>query len=97
VPYDYQATAGELAILELRAPGFELTDPLLEVYGPDGSLVASDDDGGGYPNARIEFVVPADGLYTVVASTYQQEYGAYVIEGSFLAPSGSAQAFSARR
>jgi hypothetical protein len=44
-------------------------DPVLELFAPDGSLVASDDNGGGYPNALInEAQAPQTGLYRLAVS-----------------------------
>ena len=44
-------------------------DPQLEVFAPDGSLVASDDNGGGYPNALInEARASVGGEYQIVVS-----------------------------
>ncbi len=45
-------------------------DVLAEVRGPDGSIVASDDDGAGDFDAKLDLIAPADGTYTVRASTY---------------------------
>ncbi|MBZ0301837.1 MAG: hypothetical protein K8J31_18965 [Anaerolineae bacterium] len=39
-------------------------DPVVELYGPDGTLIASDDNSGGFPNALINQVTaPVSGLY----------------------------------
>ena len=44
-------------------------DPVVELFAPDGSLVASDDNGGGYPNALIDEVsAPVTGVYNVIVS-----------------------------
>ncbi len=46
-------------------------DPYLYLYAPDGSLIAYDDDGAGYPNSRISGVrLPREGLYTIQATAY---------------------------
>lgn len=48
----------------------ELVDSYLSLYGPDGTLLTSDDDSGGGLNAEIfEFQLPEDGTYTVQAHT----------------------------
>ncbi len=91
--YDYTAVAGDLLILELRAEGFSPTDPLVEIYGPDGMFVTSDDDGGGYPNARLEFVAPTTGTYTIRATVFADSYGDFLLEASF--PTSSGPAFAA--
>ena len=94
VEYFYDGVAGDLLIVELRAPGFEPTDPLLNVYGPDGSLVASDDDGGGYPNSRIVLDIPTTGEYVIQATTFGDFHGPFTIEASFL---GAGQSYAADR
>ena len=88
-----QATEGSVAIIELRAPGFTTTDPLMAIYPADcsgefcvpaGEAIAFDDDGGGYPNARLEFVVPADGNYLIEGGVYGERYGDYQLEISLI-------------
>ena len=44
-------------------------DPVIELMGPDGALVASDDNSGGYPNALMSDVTaPSTGLYRLYVS-----------------------------
>ena len=47
-------------------------DPFINIYAADGQTVlASDDDGAGRPNARIDrFTVPATGVYYLEATRY---------------------------
>lgn len=84
--YDHNATAGELIILELRAPGFATTDPLLRVTLPDGRVI-EDDDGGGALNSRIELEVPVTGPIVIEAAVFGTSYGPYQLEASFVPPS----------
>jgi putative cell wall-binding protein len=91
VPLDLNA--GDVAILEMRAPGFELTDPLMSVLGPDGQEVAFSDDDGGFPNARIELEAATSGRYTVVLDTYDGSGGPYLFEGAVIV----GQAFASAR
>ena len=50
----------------LPAPrGPEGLDLLIKVYGPDGNLVAEDDDGGGSLNPRVTVTSETGGLYRV--------------------------------
>lgn len=44
-------------------------DPLLELYAPDGGLVADNDDANGR-NAQITTTLPADGAYTIVVRRF---------------------------
>lgn len=44
-------------------------DPVIELVGPDGTLIASDDNSGGFPNAFIEQVrAPVSGQYRLQVS-----------------------------
>ncbi len=44
-------------------------DPVIELFAPDGTLVISDDNGGGYPNALVNEVhAPVTGLYQLKIS-----------------------------
>ena len=83
--YEYIGTAGDPLVVEMRVPGFEATDPYLEIYHADDltTPIASDDDGGGFPNARLELVIPADGTYVIAAGVFGDAYGPYLLEASF--------------
>ena len=55
-------------------------DCYLELYSPDRNLLTSDDDSGESFDALIEyFVLPADGLYRIVASDVSGESGEYYL------------------
>jgi hypothetical protein len=71
-----EAAAGARLRVELRSEDF---DAYLEVLGPDGSLIGSDDDGLGDRNALVAFRVPVAGRYTIVASSFGDDLraGAY--------------------
>ncbi len=44
-------------------------DPIIELFAPDGSLVTSDDNSGGYPNALIaEATAPVTGVHHIIVS-----------------------------
>ncbi len=81
IPYDGQITrrgARDIWTLALNAgdaisisagPSNAALDPVLALFAPDGSLVASDDNSGGYPNALInEARAPVTGLYPLMVS-----------------------------
>ena len=66
--WQYQGQAGTYLTLTLNAD--EIVDSYLSLYGPDGTLLTSDDDSGGSLNAEIfEFELPVDGVYTIRANT----------------------------
>ena len=58
--------AGDVLDFTLESRGF---DAFLEVQPLGDPRVVSDDDGGGGTNAKIEYAIPADGLYSVLVTT----------------------------
>ena len=72
--YEFQGVAGQTIALNLLGssdPRMRL-DPLLKLIGPDGSVVAEDDNSGNDPNrgdARIVLALPETGTYTIVVTT----------------------------
>ena len=45
-------------------------DSYLILEDEKGNILAEDDDGGGFPNARIVFRAPEDGTYRIIATTF---------------------------
>ncbi|PJF23063.1 MAG: hypothetical protein CUN56_02800 [Phototrophicales bacterium] len=76
--WTFQGSTGDVVTIAMNS---EDLDSYLELLGPDGSGLASDDDGQGYPNPRIDsFELPADGTYVIVACTYwTDEAGSYTL------------------
>lgn len=74
--YSFQGTAGEFVALSLTAIEGSL-DTLLQVIGPDGTLVGVSDDiafdnkNSALPNLRL----PSTGIYNVIATRYGKELG----------------------
>lgn len=58
-------------------------DSLLRLLNPDGGQVALDDDGGGYPNARIVYKADQAGDYKIVATTFGQPMRPFKLTGAF--------------
>ncbi|HLI28984.1 MAG TPA: PPC domain-containing protein [Chloroflexota bacterium] len=54
----------ELILYAVRSLGSRF-DPLVELLGPDGLLLARDDDSGGGLNSFLQGVLPQDGEYTL--------------------------------
>ncbi len=53
-------------------------DPYLRIEDDKGQQLAFDDDGGGFPNARLEFTPPRTATYRVIATSCNPgEFGAY--------------------
>ncbi len=80
--YIFNAVAGQHISIELNSSAF---DAYLTLLGPNGEVLASDDDGGGNLNARIPagagFIpVPVTGAYTIEASSaLELVTGAYTL------------------
>ena len=66
--WEFDARGGEDVIVELRSVAF---DSYLELYGPDSTLVAEDDDGlGEGTNSEITAHLLRGGRYRLVVRTY---------------------------
>lgn len=62
-----RGTAGEPVVVEALS---EVIDTHLTLYGPDGSIVAVNDDGPTGLDARIAMTFPTDGTYLVMVSGF---------------------------
>ncbi len=82
--WNFEGTAGQRVTIRVEAAPGEETDPRASLVDADGSVLASDDDGGGGLNAEISnYELPADGTYTVKVDVFSE--GGYLItltEGS---------------
>jgi thiol-disulfide isomerase/thioredoxin len=58
-------------------------DSFLRLEDPNGKQVATDDDGGGYPNARIVHKATQGGEYKIIATTFGQPMGQFKLTGAF--------------
>ncbi|CAN5372185.1 hypothetical protein BH23ACT9_BH23ACT9_37020 [soil metagenome] len=74
--YDYTGAAEQTIVITMRALD-DTVDPLLTVLDPSGNEIGRDDDGGGFPNARLQLTLPADGTYTIVAGVFGSRYGEF--------------------
>lgn len=74
--------AGEQIRVLVTIDTFRHYDAVVELYSPEGRLVASDDDSGKYHDPEIKaFRVPSSGTYTVVVrGTAPTELGAYRLQ-----------------
>jgi len=74
----FQLDAGQRVRASAMRPQGSSLDPILEVYAPGQSqYLARDDDGGGFPNSRIEFVAPRSGSYVFRIRGYANSTGPY--------------------
>ncbi|MES1202920.1 MAG: caspase family protein, partial [Pseudomonadota bacterium] len=77
--YPYQGHAGEHLEIKLTSSEF---DPYVAITGPNGFQDFNDDDvAGNSKNSRLLVTLPADGAYTIHATSYASgEHGHYRLE-----------------
>jgi hypothetical protein len=64
--WTFSGNAGQTVTIRASARGGDGADPRLNLLGPDGSLLAEDDDGGEGTAALINsFALPSSGQYTI--------------------------------
>ena len=81
IRYTFRATEGQSVTIALRSDEF---DPYLMIDDASGETLASDDDGDGGLNARIEdFTFNADGEYSIVVSSWEYIHVEESVSGSF--------------
>lgn len=67
----FTGSAGQIVSIAMDHEFDSYLDPLLELLGPSGDvLVTSDDDGGNLNSLINGFMLPADGLYTILARSW---------------------------
>jgi hypothetical protein len=76
-PYPFEGRAGDTIAVTMTSVDF---DSYLYLQDSRDEILAADDDGAGNLNARIVYTLPADGTYTLVAtSNTVTRTGAYVL------------------
>jgi hypothetical protein len=88
--------AGQTYQIDLVSKAF---DAFLRVEDESGKELASDDDGGGFPDARLYFKAPEDGSYRLIATSFDGKAGPYTLTAKIAAESAIAAetAFTAAR
>jgi hypothetical protein len=73
--FGFDGRAGQLALVTMRASrgNGSWLDPLVRLYAPDGTLLGTDDDGGGDLDAQLVLELPVDGRYEVEAATFDDD------------------------
>jgi hypothetical protein len=66
--YTYKMTEGRTYQIDLK--GANGLDTYLRLENPAGDQVAEDDDGGGFPDARIVYKAPKSGEFTIICTTF---------------------------
>lgn len=85
--YRFEGQAGQRVVINMSS---QEIDSYLILFDPEGNVLAQDDDSGGGLNARLDIVLPADGVYTVYANSLRsQETGAYTIQATSPQPTSS--------
>jgi hypothetical protein len=72
--WDFQGHAGDIITLDLTRTSGDL-DPYLRLFGPDGELLARDDDNDDSTDATITYTLPATGQYLAQATRYAGQQG----------------------
>ena len=68
--WDFSFSVGERVVVNMTSDDF---DAYLDVQRADGTVHASNDDGGSGTNARLDFRVPAAGDYKIRAKGYDED------------------------
>ena len=85
--YYFRGTAGNVVTISMTR-GASSFDPMLELYAPNGVLVASDDDSGGNYNSLIlGYRLPSTGRYRIRTTSYGGSRG-YFDLGVYYGPAG---------
>ncbi len=74
--WTFQGAVDDRVMIDLKALDSDL-DPVLHLYGPNGELVAENDDREGSLNSLIEIELPENGTYKIVVSGYDNDGGRY--------------------
>lgn len=84
--WTFDGLTDEVVTIEVRAFEGESTDPLVSLYGPDGTLLETFDDAADTTDAILsDYTLPADGTYIVSINTWVG--GSYTIS---VQPGGAA-------
>ena len=74
----FDGTEGDEVVIDVI--GVDGFDTWMELIGPDGTSIDTDDDSGTGADARIEAVLPETGDYTILVRGYSFSGGAFVVE-----------------
>jgi hypothetical protein len=74
--YSVEMKKGSTYTIEMESNNF---DTFLRFLGPSFKMLAEDDDGGGGLNSRIQYRVEEDGVYHIIATTYDGDLGNFTL------------------
>ncbi len=82
VRYAFRGTAGAEVVITMSSNDFDAYLVLLDF---NGNTIREDDDSGGRLNAQITTTIPADGAYTIIATSLRayRSNGQFVATGDF--------------
>ncbi|NJM96090.1 MAG: hypothetical protein HC800_01715 [Phormidesmis sp. RL_2_1] len=75
--YDFEGEMGQSMTIELQSDEF---DTVLVLKGPNGEVLASNDDYGGSLNSTVVIELPESGTYSAIATSFSSQGGSYQIE-----------------
>jgi WD40 repeat protein len=85
--YTLELKSGAMYVIDMKkAVQRSRFDSYLRLEGPDGKQVKVDDDSGGDLNARIVYPCKQDGVYKIIATTYNGKPGQFVLTTRDLVP-----------
>jgi len=70
--HPFKMKKGEIYVIDMVSKEI---DSMLRLENPAGKQVAFDDDGGGFPNARIAYKAPDSGDYKIIATSFPHKAG----------------------
>jgi hypothetical protein len=74
--WEYNGSPNETITVEMTSTSGNL-DPFLRILKPDGNPLIEDDDGAGFPNAKLTATLPDYGTYIIQAQRVGDEDGNY--------------------
>jgi serine/threonine protein kinase len=77
--YQVKLVAGKTYVIDMISPDPKALDPFLVLRDPAGKKLAEDDDSGGGRNARITFRVEQDGVFRILATSFNAGQGAFTL------------------
>ena len=78
--YTFEGTSGDFVVLTMERLDGDL-DPFVELYGPDGSWLASNDDVvSGNLNSQLVYALEQSGTYQVVAKSFGSQVGSFTVK-----------------
>ena len=75
----FHMEAGKTYQVDMKAIDKNKCDPLLYLEDPDRVLLAEDDDGGGFPDARIIWKVTKTGKHRIIATHFADKLGQFTL------------------